>query len=60
MIAVQINGKLRGQVEVPADAGQDTIADAATADEKIAAHLEGKTVVKKILVPGRLLNLVVR
>jgi leucyl-tRNA synthetase len=59
-IAVQINGKLRGQVEVPADADQDAIFAAAAADEKIVAHLKGKTITKKIHVPGRLLNLVVR
>ncbi len=59
-IAVQVNGKLRGQVEVPADADQDTIAEAALSDERVKPHLEGKTIVKKIHVPGRLLNLVVR
>jgi leucyl-tRNA synthetase len=59
-IAVQVNGKLRGNVEVPADAPDDAIVAAARADAKVAAQLEGTTPVKEIVVPGRLVNLVVR
>jgi leucyl-tRNA synthetase len=59
-IAVQVNGKLRGQVEVASDAAEAIIVAAAKADPKIAAHLDGKAVVKTIHVPGRLLNILVR
>ena len=59
-LAVQVNGKMRGQVEVPAGASQEQAVEAARAVENIAAHLEGKQVVKVIHVPDRLLNLVVK
>jgi leucyl-tRNA synthetase len=59
-IAVQVNGKLRGQVTVPADAGESAIESAAQDDEKIKAHLDGKTIIKKIHVKGRLLNIVAK
>jgi len=59
-IAVQVNGKLRGTVTVEAEASQETIEAAADSDEKIKAHTDGKQIVKKIYVKGRLLNIVVR
>ncbi|MFP6584287.1 MAG: leucine--tRNA ligase [Candidatus Hydrogenedentota bacterium] len=59
-IPVQINGKVRSRVSVAADADQDTMAAAAKADEKIAPHLEGKTIVKEIVIPGRMVNLVIK
>ena len=59
-IAVQICGKLRGTVVIPADADKDTILAAAKADEKIASLIAGKTVVKEIVVPGKLVNIVVK
>ncbi|MBQ3792276.1 MAG: class I tRNA ligase family protein, partial [Clostridia bacterium] len=59
-IAVQINGKVRGTLEVSRDASKEEVLEAATKDAKIAACLEGKTVLKEIYVPGRILNLVVR
>jgi leucyl-tRNA synthetase len=59
-IAVQVNGKLRGQVEIPADADQSAAIAAARADDKVAAHVEGLDTVKEIYVPGRLVNIVVR
>ncbi|AGF73760.1 leucine--tRNA ligase [Corynebacterium halotolerans] len=59
-LPVQVNGKVRGRVTVPADAAQDDIVAAALADEKVAAHIEGKNVVKQIVVPGRMVNLVVK
>jgi leucyl-tRNA synthetase len=58
-IPVQVNGKLRGRVVVPADADRDAIEAAARADERIAALLEGKTVRKVVVVPGKLVNFVV-
>jgi leucyl-tRNA synthetase len=57
-IAVQVNGKLRGTVEVPADASKEAIITAAQTDEKIKAHLNGEPK-KTIYVPGKLVNLVI-
>jgi len=59
-IVVQVNGKLRGQVEVSPAASEDAVIAAAKSNEKVAHHLEGKSIAKTIYVPGRLLNLVVR
>ena len=59
-IAVQINGKVRGKVVVPADAVQDDVKAAAMKDEKLKAQFEGKNIVKVIYVPGRILNVVVK
>jgi leucyl-tRNA synthetase len=58
-IAVQVSGKLRGQVQVPADAAEATILAAAKADAKVAEFLAGKTIKREIYVKGRLVNLVV-
>ena len=58
-IAVQINGKLVEVVRVPADADARAIEAAALAGEKIKLRIAGKTVVKVIVVPGKLVNLVV-
>jgi leucyl-tRNA synthetase len=59
-IPVQINGKLRGRIIVPADAAEDFVVDRALAEEKVQSAIAGKQVVKKIVVPGKLVNLVVR
>jgi leucyl-tRNA synthetase len=59
-VPVQINGKLRGLVRVPVDASRETLETAARADEKVQAALAGKTVVKVVVVPGKLINFVVR
>ncbi len=59
-IAVQICGKLRSTVVVAADASKDDMIAAAKANERIAELIEGKTVVKEICVPGKLVNIVVR
>ncbi len=58
-IAVQINGKLRGDVEAERGAVEDVVLEQAKANEKVARHLEGKTVRRVIFVPDRLLNIVV-
>lgn len=58
-IPVQVNGKLRGRVVVPADADGTHLEVAARGDERIAALLEGKTIRKVIVVPGTLVNFVV-
>ena len=59
-IAVQINGKLRSTVVVPADCDQQTILDAALADRKIAGYVAGMEIVKTIVVPNKLLNLILK
>jgi leucyl-tRNA synthetase len=59
-IAVQINGKLRGHIIVPAESPEEDLKAAALADEKIRAAIEGREVVKVIVVPGKLVNIVVR
>ena len=59
-IPVQVNGKLRGKVLVPAEASQELVLERALADEKVKAAVKGKQIVKVIFVPGKLLNLVVR
>jgi leucyl-tRNA synthetase len=59
-IPVQVNGKLRGKVLVPAEAGEDLVVERALADAKVGAAIAGKQMVKKIFVPGKLVNLVVR
>jgi leucyl-tRNA synthetase len=59
-IPVQVNGKLRAVIVVPAEASQDAIREKALADEKIQALLAGKQIVKVIVVPGKLINIVVR
>jgi leucyl-tRNA synthetase len=59
-IPVQINGKLRSRVVVTADATEETVVERALADEKVQALISGKQIVKKIYVPGKLLNIVVK
>jgi leucyl-tRNA synthetase len=58
-VAVQVNGKVRAQVTVPADADAAALETAARADEKVAAQLDGRTVRRVVAVPGRLVNFVV-
>jgi leucyl-tRNA synthetase len=59
-IPVQINGKLVTVIRVAADAGSKAIEASALADEKVQSRISGKTVAKVIVVPGKLVNLVVR
>ena len=59
-VPVQINGKLRGRIQVPAEIDKAALESAARADAKIAELLAGKTVVKAIVVPGRMVNFVVK
>ena len=59
-IPVQVNGKLRSRVNVPAFAGEEFVLERALADEKIKAAIAGKQIVKKIYVPGKLVNIVVK
>jgi leucyl-tRNA synthetase len=58
-LVVQVNGKVRGQIDVSADADNETILTLARADANVQRHLEEKTVRKEIVVPGKLVNIVV-
>ena len=57
-LAIQVNGKRRGEIEVPADASKDAITEAAIASEAVQRHLQGRDPKKVIVVPGRLVNIV--
>ena len=59
-IPLQVNGKLRAVITVPANATEEMIMERALGDEKVKAHIGGKTIVKRIVVPGKLVNLVVK
>jgi leucyl-tRNA synthetase len=59
-LPVQINGKVRGKISVSPDADDAAVIDAAKTDERIAGYLAGKTVVKQIVIPNRLVNLVIK
>ena len=59
-IAVQINGKVKEKLVVAADADNETVLAAAKALEKVAAAIDGMTIVKELYVKGRLVNIVVK
>lgn len=59
-IAVQVNGKLRGTVNVPSGINKEEIFRKIVEDEKISRWIEGKDVIKKIYVPGKIFNIVVK
>ncbi|SMC24877.1 leucyl-tRNA synthetase [Desulfacinum hydrothermale DSM 13146] len=59
LIVVQVNGKLRGRLTVPADVTNEDLEKAALADPKVQSFIEGKTVRKVIVVPKKLVNIVV-
>ncbi|MEW6020188.1 MAG: class I tRNA ligase family protein, partial [Pseudomonadota bacterium] len=59
-LVLQVNGKVRDRVRASASWGKEELLEAASASEKLSRHTEGKQVVKEIVVPGKLVNLVVR
>ncbi len=59
-IVVQVGGKVRDRVEVPEGADEEEVLAAAKSAENVARHLEGMAIVKEIVVPGKLVNLVVK
>jgi leucyl-tRNA synthetase len=59
-LVVQVNGKLRDQIEADAAAGEKELLGLARRSERVRAHIDGREVVKEIVVPGKLVNLVVR
>ena len=58
-LAIQVNGKMRGSVDVARDAPEDEVKKQAMAVSNVARHIEGKTVRKVIVVPGRIVNILV-
>ena len=59
-IAVQINGKIKAKLNIPAEAGQDEVLGLAKADPAVAEAVAGKNIVKEIYVKGRLVNIVAK
>ena len=59
-MAVQVNGKLRSTIVVPADCEDQTVIDTACADEKIKRQMEGMQLVKTIVVKNKLVNLILK
>ncbi len=59
-IMIQVNGKLRGKIAVPADTDKNIILSTAKADEQASKFIVGKDIIKEIYVPGRLVNIVVK
>ncbi len=59
-LAVQVNGKVKTKIVASADADQEAVLTLALADDRVRAAVDGKRIVKRIVVPGRLVNLVVR
>jgi leucyl-tRNA synthetase len=60
MLVVQVNGKLRDRIEVASDTAESELVELAKSSGNVQRHLDGKAIVKEIVVPGRLVNLVVR
>jgi len=60
ILVVQVNGKLRDRIEAGAEASREELLSLARESEKVRRHLDGKEIVKEIVVPGKLVNLVVR
>ena len=59
-LPVQINGKVKAKVLVPNNASKDEILVIAKSDEKVSETIDGKTVVKEIVVPGKIINIVIK
>jgi leucyl-tRNA synthetase len=60
MLIVQVNGKLRDRIEVGSDTAQEELVELAKSSENVQRHLDGKAVAKEVVVPGRLVNFVVK
>ena len=59
-MVVQINGKVRAKINIPTDMEQAEVLALAKADERVASAIEGKTVIKEIVGPKKIVNIVVR
>ena len=60
VVPVQVNGKVRGRVSVPAGIDEASLEAAALADPAVQAHTDGKTIVKVVVAKGRLVSIVVK
>ena len=58
-VVIQINGKLRSQIQIPRDMPEEQVTEKAGADPKVASYFQGKEIRKVIYVPNRLVNFVV-
>ncbi len=58
-IVVQVNGKLRAEIEIASDANEEEVIQMAKSDEKVASHLDGQKIKKSVYVPDKLINFVV-
>ncbi len=58
VLGVQVNGKRRGEIKIAADAPNETVEQAALSDEAVKRHIDGKTIRKVVVVPGRIVNIV--
>ena len=59
-LVVQVNGKVRGRAVVPADASEETVKTVALGLDNVVRHVEGKTIVKVVVIPGKLVSIVVK
>jgi leucyl-tRNA synthetase len=59
-LVVQVNGKLRDRIDAASGASEEELLELARSSEKVQGHLDGAEVIKEIVVPGKLVNLVVR
>ena len=59
-VMVQINGKIRGKIELPVDSEEQEVKEAAMLDDKVKSYVEGKTIVKEIYVKNKIYNIVVK
>ena len=59
-VPVQVNGKLRGSINIEVDESEDSIKEKALADENVKRHIEGKEIVKFIVIQGKIVNIVVK
>ena len=57
-LAVQVNGKMRGKINIAPDANEDTAREAALAEDNVKKHTDGKQIRKFIYVPGKIVNVV--
>ena len=59
-IGVQVNGKLRSSIKISLNEDEESIKNKALAEENVQKHIEGKTIIKTIVIPGRIVNIVVK
>ncbi len=59
-LAIQVNGKLRGTINVTKDTPNDEVLKLAKEEENVSKHLEGKEIIKEIVIPNKIVNLVVK